>query len=110
MKDAVLGVKTYSLGHTDTAVADGKGLVLLVGDDIDAEVLARLELAGVAQSLVADLVQGIGGIGNQFTEEDFLVGVDSVDDEGEELRDLSLELEGLGHCGGWVSKRIWRRK
>lgn len=96
-----LSGRTYSLGHTNTGVTDGKGLLLLVGDDVDAQVLARVELAWVGQGLVADLVQGIGGVGNKFSEEDLLVGVDGVDDEGEKLRDLSLELESLRHCGGY---------
>jgi hypothetical protein len=96
--------ETYSLGHTNTAIADGKGLVLLVGDDVNAQVLARVKLAGVGQRLVADLVQGIGGVGNKFSQENFLVGVDGVDDEGEELRDLSLELESLRHDGGYQWK------
>jgi hypothetical protein len=62
------GLVTYSLGHTDTSIADGKSLGLLVGDDVDAQVL---------------------------------VGVDSVDDQREQLRDLSLELECLGgHVDG----------
>jgi hypothetical protein len=95
---------TYSLGHTNTGITDGEGLVLKVGDDVNAEVLARLELGGVAQSLVADLVQSIRGIGNKFSKEDFLVGVDGVDDQGEKLRDLSLELESLSHCDGYLKE------
>lgn len=95
---------TYSLGHTDTGITDGQGLGLLVGDDVNAQVLARVELAGVGQGLVADLVQGIGGVGNKFSQEDFLVGVDGVDDEREKLRDLSLELESLSHCDGYLKE------
>jgi hypothetical protein len=92
---------TYSLGHTDTSIADGKSLGLLVGDDVDAQVLARVELAGVGKSLIADLVKGIRRVGDEFSEEDLLVGVDSVDDQREQLRDLSLELECLGgHVDG----------
>ena len=92
--------RTYSLGHTDTGITDGEGLGLSVGDQVDAEILARVELGGVGQGLIADLVQSIGGVGDQLTQENLLVGVDSVDDEGEELRDLSLELESLGRHGG----------
>lgn len=93
-------VCTYSLGHTDTGIADGEGLVDLIGDDVDAEVLASIELAGVGQGLVPDLVERIGSVGDELTEENLLVGVDGVDDEREQLRDLSLELEGLRHDGG----------
>jgi hypothetical protein len=35
---------TYSLGHTNTGILDGERLVLLVRDDVDAQVLARVEL------------------------------------------------------------------
>lgn len=90
-------VDEVSLGHTDTGILDGQSLVLLVGDDVDAEILASVQLAGVGQRLIADLVEGIGGVGDKFSEEDLLVGVDCVDDEGEKLRDLSLELESLSH-------------
>ena len=41
--------------------------------------------------MVADFVEGIGGVGDEFAEEDFLVGVEGVDDEGEELVDISRE-------------------
>lgn len=95
-----LRVCTYSLGHTDTGIADGEGLVLQVGDDIDAQILVGVELRGVGESLVADLVKSIRGVGDQLTKENFLVRVDGVNDQREQLRDLSLELEGLRHDGG----------
>ena len=98
---------TYSLGHTDTGIPDDQGLVLLVGDDVDAEVLAGIQLAGVGQGLISDLVQGIGGVGDEFSQEDLLVGVDGVDDQREQLRDLSLELEGFArHLEGFVTSSI----
>lgn len=94
---------TYSLGHTNTGITDGQSLVLLVGDDVDAEVLVGVQDGGVREGLVTDLVQGIGGVGDQLTKENLLVRVDSVDDQREQLRDLSLELESLGHDGGGYS-------
>jgi hypothetical protein len=95
--------ETYSLGHTNTSVTDGKSLGLLVGNDVDPEILARVKLAWVRQGLIANLVKSIRGIGNQLPQEDLLVGVDCVDNEGEKLRDLSLELKSLAgrhDCGG----------
>ena len=86
---------TYSFGHTNTGIPDGQRLRLLVRDDVDPEVLGRVELAGVGEGFIADLVKGVGGVGDEFSQEDLLVGVDCVDDEGEKLRDLSLELESL---------------
>jgi hypothetical protein len=90
-------LETYSLGHTDTGIPNRKGLVLLVGNDVDAQVLAGVQLAGIRERLIADLVERIRGIGDKFSEEDLLVGVDGVDDQREQLRDLSLELESLRH-------------
>jgi hypothetical protein len=93
--------ETYSLGHTNTSVTDGKSLGLLVGNDVDPEILARVELAWVREGLVADLVKGVRSIGNQLPQEDLLVRVDCVDNKRKELRDLSLELENLARhdCG-----------
>lgn len=91
--------KTYSLGHTNTGITESQGLVNRIGDDVDTEVLARVELGRIGERLITDLVQGIGRVGDEFSEEDLLVGVDSVDNQRKELRDLSLELEGFSsHC------------
>ncbi len=38
----------------------------------------------------------IGGVGDELAEEDLLVGVEGVDDEGQQLVDLGLEGERLG--------------
>ncbi len=53
---------TYSLGHADTGVLDGESLVCLIRDDIDPQVFARVELAGVGKGLIADLVKRIGRV------------------------------------------------
>lgn len=103
-------VDQVGLGHTDTSVSDGQGLVDLVGDDSDVEVLFGVEGRRVGQRLVSDLVQGIGRVGlvggrvsavlegrkdaithDQFSQEDFLVGVEGVDDQVQQLGDFGLE-------------------
>ena len=107
-------VDKVGLGHTDTSVLDGEGLVCLIRNDVETEVLVGVELARVRKGLVADLVKRIGTVGDQFSEEDLLVGVDGVDDEGKKLRDLGLELECLGHDDGCVrgldgEMCVWRK-
>lgn len=52
-------VDEVGLGHANTGILDGEGLGLLVGNDVDAQVFAAVELAGVGQRLVPDLVEGI---------------------------------------------------
>ena len=38
---------TYGFGHTNTRISYSEGLIFLVGDDVNAEVLAGVELAWV---------------------------------------------------------------
>lgn len=109
-------VDEVGLGHTDTGITDGEGLVDLVRDDTDVKILFGVELGRVGESRVTDLVESIGGVGlgssesgrlevarwydysateerthNQFTKEDLLVGVEGVDDQVQKLGDLGLE-------------------
>ena len=69
----------------------------LVGDDADDEPVVAGEL-GPRDRLVAELVAGIGGVGDQLAQEDLAVGVDRVHHQVEEARDLGLEGVHLG-CG-----------
>ena len=81
-------MRTYSFGHTNTSVPNRQGFISFVWNDVDAEVFARIQLAGVGQSLIANFVQGIRTIRDQLTQEDLFIRIDSVDDQREELRDL----------------------
>lgn len=81
----------YSFGHANTSVADGERLVGLVGNDVDAKVLARVELAGILKGGIADLVKSVRAVGDKLSQEDLLVAVDGVDDQAQELADLSLD-------------------
>lgn len=71
-------VDHVGLGHTNTRINDSENLVLLVGDDTDVEVLASVEDRRVGEGRVADLVEGIGGVRDDFPEEDLLVRVECV--------------------------------
>merc|ERR1719225_2006799 len=78
-------VDHVSLGHANTGVNDGEGIGIRVRDDLDEEFLLVVQLAGISEGLVPDLVQGIGGVGDQFSEENFFVGVEGVDDQAHQL-------------------------
>ena len=71
---------------------------------VNLKALLRLEDRGVRERLVADLVEGVRGVGDELAEEDFLVGVERVDDEAHQLGDFRLEHKGLdfvvGHGAG----------
>jgi hypothetical protein len=54
-----------------------------------------LEQAGVVQGLEAQLVAGVGGVGNQLAQEDLAVAVEGVDHQLKQLLHFGLEAEGL---------------
>ena len=64
--------------HTDAVIADGEGALLGVGRDGDGEVAAAETDALVRQAAVAELVDGVGRVGQKLTQEDLLVGIDGV--------------------------------
>lgn len=59
---------------TYARVNDGEGVICLVGDDVYVEFGVGFEqvLLLVLEALKLDLVQGIAGVGDQFSQENFL--------------------------------------
>ncbi len=53
---------------------------------------------GMDQALQAQLVQGVGRVREELSEEDVLVGIDRVDDQVQQLAGFGLEFVGFdGH-------------
>jgi hypothetical protein len=95
----------FLAGHSHAVVGDGQRLRFGVEGDADPEVGIALEQGGVVQGFEAQLVAGVGSVGNQLAQEDLAVGIQRVDHQLQELLDLGLEAEGfLGGGGGghWV--------
>jgi hypothetical protein len=81
-------VNEFLLGHTDTSIFDDEKVVGSVWDNLDLEV--RFVVDGVASDgFVSDLIEGIRGVGDDFSEEDLLVRVEGVDNETHQLLDIS---------------------
>jgi hypothetical protein len=60
-------------------------------------------LLWLGDRVVSDLVKGIGGVGNELSKEDLLVGVESVDDQTHQLLNIGVERENFfGHCVFWL--------
>ena len=82
--------------HPDAVVADGQGALGRVGLEGDVQVggvdLEVLVLVGGQPQLV----QRVGGVGDQLPEEDVLGRVDRVDHQLQQLTGLGLELDRLG--------------
>ena len=86
--------------HTDAVVLNREGLGLVVGGETDLELGLVVEDFFLRDLGVAEFFEGVGSIGNQLADEDFLLGVERVDDDIEQLLDLGLELEFLRCVGG----------
>jgi hypothetical protein len=73
------------LVHADAGVGDGEGLVGFVKFEVDARRVDAIADEGlvpvVGEAEVAELVERIGGVGDEFAEEDFRVGVERMDDQ-----------------------------
>ena len=59
---------------------------------------ACLNLVWVCDGLVTDLVQGVRSIGDQLSQKNLLVAVESIDNETHQLLNVSIEGESLCHC------------
>jgi hypothetical protein len=77
-------VNQVGLGHTNTSITDRESLVLLVRGDTDEKLLACVEDRGIGQRRVSDFIEGIGGVGDEFSQEDLLVGVEGVFEGGQQ--------------------------
>jgi hypothetical protein len=72
---------------------------VLVEGDAHAQLGLIAIQAGVGQRLEAQLVAGVGGVGDQLAQEDFLVGVQRMRDQVQQLGDFGLEGVFLGAHG-----------
>ena len=93
-------VDQFLPAHADAVVGDGQRLGRLVGvmSSIFEFGVAGDEF-GLGDRLVAQLVEGIGGVGDEFAQEDVAVGIDRMHHEMQELGDLRLELMRLRRGG-----------
>ena len=63
------------LAHADAVVADGQGAGFLIGNQLDLPVAVAFQQGFVGVGLEADLVNGVGSVGDQLPQEDIAVGV-----------------------------------
>lgn len=94
--DRAEAVDQVGLRHADTSVTDDKNVVLLAWDDVNLEVLLLSKNAGARERGEVKLIESVGSIRDELTEEDLLRRVERVDDEIHQLRNLSLELKDFG--------------
>ena len=78
--------------HADAVVADGeRSLVGLSASIQTASSVSPAISVGLDEGFEAQLVVGVGGVGDQLTQEDLPVAVQRMDHELHQLTDLGLE-------------------
>ena len=77
--------------HADAVVADGDGLLVGVETQPHLEVGRVFIELGMIDGLETQLVAGIRRVGDQLAQEDFLVGIQRVGNEVQDLLDLGLK-------------------
>ena len=85
-------------GHADAVILDGQDAVVLIAGDEDAEIALVHAHGGVGQALIVQLVDGVRCVGDQLTQENFLVGVDGVDHHVHQLFAFSLKFFLCHNC------------
>ncbi len=92
--------------HADPVVAHGdRPRVLVVADD-DLQVRIALVVIGMRERLEAQLVRGVGRVGDELAQEDLGMAVQRVDHEVQQLLDLRLESARLGLRAGALRRRL----
>jgi len=98
----------FGLRHADAEILNREGLRLVIGGEVDLELGLVVEDFLFGDLRVAEFFKRVGRVGNQLADEDFLLRVERVDDDIEELFDLGLELEFCGVAvdmeGDWMVK------
>lgn len=57
--DGTQVVDQVSFGHADSSVDEGQGAVSFVGDDVNFQILATVQLGWLSQAFIADFVQSL---------------------------------------------------
>ena len=97
-------------GHADAVVGDGQRLGVRVERDGDGEGAAALDQLGPGERLVAQLLAGVGGVGDELADKDLAVGIDRMNHQMQQARNVGLEalrFRGFVRRGLGVGGQIW---
>ena len=78
-------------GHADAVVLDGQGARRGIRNQRDRERI-RTQQGRIGESLEAQLLARIGGVGDQFAQENFLVRIQRMDHQSQHLLGFGLKL------------------
>ena len=82
----------FILRHTDAVIGNGQGAVFGVTGDGDGEFVPVDAHLVVGQRRIGQLIDGVGGVGDDLTKENLLVGINGVDHQVKKTLRLCFEL------------------
>ncbi len=97
MGDGAEVVNNFLARHADSGVGDGDGAGVFIDRDVDFQFCLGVQHVLVGEHFEAQPVEGVGGVREQFAQEDFAVFVKGVDEDVKELFGFGFEGEGFGH-------------
>ena len=101
MGDGAEILDQFGPGHADAEILDREGPGLVIRRDVDLAGQTVVEDLLLHELQMAQLFERVGSIGDQLAHEDFLLRVERVDHDIEQLANFGLKLEFL-RCGhGW---------
>ena len=80
------------LVHADAVIRNGNGTAFFIYGQVNFEILPGQLHAVIRQGLVAQLVAGIAGVGENLPEKNLLMGINGVDHQVQQTLGLRLEL------------------
>ena len=69
----------FFFGHADAVIRNGKGLCLFIRGQTDHKLAVPFQQFAVGKGRKTQLVDGVAGVGNQFTQKNLVVGVNGID-------------------------------
>ncbi|MNO58289.1 hypothetical protein D3C76_488440 [compost metagenome] len=84
--------------HANAVVVERDGAGVLVEAQTNAQIRVAFEQLWLGQGFETQLVSRVRGVGNQLTQEDFLVRVQRMNHEVQQLLYLGLEAQGFLLC------------
>ena len=85
--------------HAQAVVGNGQRMAVSIGRQVDFKARVPFEEIAVGQGLIMEFIDRIGGVGNQFPQEDFVICINRVDHEVQQLLRFSLKFMGF-FCHG----------
>ena len=93
-------------GHADAVVGEGQRLGVRIDRYLDRERRAVLDQLRLGDRLVSQFLAGVGGVGDELADENLAVGIDRMDHQMQQARNVGLEALGRASVVGVLASAV----